>query len=116
MATPVKSFRILRVWFPHPKTAKNTVLLRLGACDRAAPQIAKFSVKGIISGASRHPKDWQGCAGPFVLSAIDRCRLVDCEAAEKSVDVFVFARGRCSCKRWKLIFTARAMLALQALY
>jgi len=53
MRTPVKNFPIyVQGFFASPKTAKIRYYR-----DRAAAQMAKCTAMGIISGASRHPKD-----------------------------------------------------------
>jgi len=57
MRTPVKNFRISPQGVFHvPKTAENGYF-QGGACARGTAQTAQLRAIGIISSASRHPKD-----------------------------------------------------------
>jgi len=61
-------FLNFRVGVRKPKKLPTEAVFWVGACYQRTAQTAQFRVTGIISGASRHPKDvpfvhtfWWGC-------------------------------------------------------
>jgi len=76
MRTPVKNVPIsAQGFFSGPQNSSKYGTLGWGVCDRAAAQTVQLWAMGIISGASRHPKDvpfvrefWLGTYGLGAIS------------------------------------------------